>query len=215
MLYTLLSTTSGKLALQSKADRCKNTDKSLLMARGASSVAADGMSLPSRTLIVDPGAYTVKAGFATAEGPGKTPSLDDCQVIPNCIARSRDKHVYVGSELERCTDFGEMSFRRPVEKGYIVNWEAERAIWEHEFLEKNAKLHVSTTNPNIMSNIVLLILISVIPVKPISSSPSHPTPPMHCSPIATKWYLRNSSSPPAIVVSVCTSHELLAVTHCI
>lgn len=63
-------------------------------------------------------------------------------MIPNCIAKSRDRHVYVGSELEKCADFGEMAFRRPVEKGYIVNWESERRIWEHEFFETNSGLHV-------------------------------------------------------------------------
>lgn len=28
-----------------------------------------------------------------------------------------------------------------MEKGYIVNWEAEKEIWEHEFFDKNAALH--------------------------------------------------------------------------
>lgn len=32
-------------------------------------------------------------------------------------------------------------FRRPVEKGYLVNWEAEKEIWEHEFFEDKAQLH--------------------------------------------------------------------------
>ncbi|KAF2084819.1 actin-related protein-like protein 6 [Saccharata proteae CBS 121410] len=91
--------------------------------------------LPSRTLIIDNGGYTIKAGFAT-----ETPSLDDCRVIPNCIARSNDKKIYVGSELERCKDFGEMAFRRPVEKGYVVNWESEKAIWDHEFMEPASAL---------------------------------------------------------------------------
>lgn len=29
-------------------------------------------------------------------------------------------------------------FRRPVEKGYLVNWEAEREIWEQSFFEEKA-----------------------------------------------------------------------------
>lgn len=83
---------------------------------------------PSRTLVVDNGAYTIKAGFAGDDVPF---------VIPNCIARDRQRRTYIGSELStNCRDFGEASFRRPVEKGYIVNWEAERAIWAHEFGEE-------------------------------------------------------------------------------
>lgn len=66
-------------------------------------------------------------------------SYDDCSVIPNCIARSaRDKRTYVASELAECKDFGELAFRRPVEKGFIVNWEAQKAIWEHEFMGESA-----------------------------------------------------------------------------
>ena len=27
-----------------------------------------------------------------------------------------------------------MAFRRPVEKGYLVNWEAQKEVWDHTFL---------------------------------------------------------------------------------
>jgi actin-related protein 6 len=88
-------------------------------------------TITHKTLVLDNGAYTLKAGIVPA---GLEPTYDDCTVIPNCIARSaRDKRTYVGSELAACKDFGELVFRRPVEKGFIVNWEAEKAIWEHEF----------------------------------------------------------------------------------
>ena len=90
---------------------------------------------PSQTLVIDNGAYTLKAGLVPK---GATDlSYDNCTVIPNCIARSaRDKRTYVASELAECKDFGELAFRRPVEKGFIVNWEAEKAIWEHEFMSE-------------------------------------------------------------------------------
>ena len=94
--------------------------------------------LPNQTLIIDNGAHTIKAGFATSQ-----PSLEDCQVIPNCLAKDRGKHVWIGAQLEKCNDFGEIAFRRPVEKGFLVNWEAEKAIWDNTFFEKNAKLVVS------------------------------------------------------------------------
>jgi actin-related protein 6 len=86
---------------------------------------------PSKTLVLDNGAYTIKAGLVASQEP----TYNDCRVIPNCITRStRDKCTYVGAELDDCKDFGELAFRRPVEKGFIVNWEAEKAIWEHEFM---------------------------------------------------------------------------------
>ena len=86
---------------------------------------------PNKTLVLDNGAYTLKAGLVAAEAD---PTYDGCSVLANCIARSnRDKRTYISSELSSCKDFGELAFRRPVEKGFIVNWEAEKAIWEHEF----------------------------------------------------------------------------------
>lgn len=94
----------------------------------------------NKTLVLDNGAYTIKAGLVPANS---TPSYDDCSVIPNCIARShRDKCTYTASELDDCKDFGELAFRRPVEKGFIVNWEAEKAIWEHEFMGAKEALRV-------------------------------------------------------------------------
>ena len=95
--------------------------------------------LPSQTLIIDNGAYTMKAGFATG-----TPNLEHCQIIPNCLAKDREKHVWIGSQLEKCNDFGEIAFRRPVDKGFLVNWEAEKAIWDHTFFEKKSSLAVGS-----------------------------------------------------------------------
>lgn len=90
---------------------------------------------PTRTLVVDNGSYTIKAGFAIQNAvPG------DCSQVPNCLARARDKRVLVGQQLDSCQDFGSMSFRRPVEKGYLVNWEAEKEIWDRTFLDSDSKL---------------------------------------------------------------------------
>lgn len=91
---------------------------------------------PNRTLIVDNGAYNIKAGFSSPDEDAAS-----CQVIPNCMARDRNKRVYTGSQLSKCKEFGEMVFRRPVEKGYMVNWEAEKEIWDQEFFNPNAALH--------------------------------------------------------------------------
>ncbi|MCJ1415740.1 Actin- protein 6 [Xylographa parallela] len=93
-------------------------------------------TVPERVLVVDNGAYTIKAGFAN---PSPDPDTD-CHVIPNCIAKSRDNRVWIGAQMENCSDRGDMAFRRPVQKGFIVNWEAEREIWEKTFLAEDAKV---------------------------------------------------------------------------
>ena len=97
-----------------------------------------GPALPSKTLVVDNGAYTIKAGFGS-----DNPQSSDSHLIPNCLARDNDKRIWIGAQLDNCRDFASMAFRRPVEKGYIVRWEAEKAIWDDAFIEKGAKVYVS------------------------------------------------------------------------
>ncbi|KAL8731984.1 MAG: hypothetical protein Q9181_004121 [Wetmoreana brouardii] len=106
---------------------------------------AHQQTLSDRTLIVDNGAYTIKSGFVSS-----VPSLDDCHILPNCLARERDKKVWVGSEIEACRDFGEMAFRRPVEKGYLVNWEAEKAVWDSMMLDPKSKLSCDPHDTNLI-----------------------------------------------------------------
>lgn len=123
----------------------------------------------NKTLVLDNGAYTLKAGLVATQSA--SPSHDDCSVMPNCIARShRDKRTYIASELDECKDFGELAFRRPVEKGFIVNWEAEKAIWEHEFMGAKVALRVGTpAQCPLSSKRVRLTVRSVIPRRQICS----------------------------------------------
>ena len=98
-------------------------------------------TLASQTFILDAGAHTLKAGFSLPN-----PSITrDCHTIPNCLARSdRDRRTYIAADLAQCQDFGELAVRRPVEKGYIVNWEGEKAVWEHIFAD--LKVDAGETN---------------------------------------------------------------------
>lgn len=172
------------------------------MARGGTSTGpSHAGELPVKTLVVDAGAYTIKAGFAPTEQSSSPDPVRDCLVIPNCIARSRDKHVYVGSELAKCTDFGEMVFRRPVEKGYIVNWEAESAIWEHEFLMKDAQLHVRRPSPSYMSlRREIDHQDSATRTRPTSSSPSPRMRLMQYNQTVTRLFLKSLNSLPTTAV---------------
>lgn len=91
---------------------------------------------PQTTLIIDNGAYTLKAGRVS----GSTVDVDAPLVVPNCIARNRLKKTYVAAELEQCRDFSEIQFRRPVERGFVVNWEAQKEIWDRQFFDDKAPL---------------------------------------------------------------------------
>lgn len=107
--------------------------------------------LGSRTLVVDNGGHTIKAGFVKPEPNAGS----DCRTIPNCIARSseggRGGHkIYIADQLEQCKDFGEMSFRRPVDKGFIVNWDSEMDIWKQSFFKDGAQLNCDARDTNII-----------------------------------------------------------------
>lgn len=107
--------------------------------------------LTRRTLVLDNGGHSMKAGFATAEPD----AANDCHVIPNCIARSNegprgDGKIYVADQLEQCKDTAEMVFRRPIEKGFLVNWDGELDIWKQAFFDNGAKLHCDPHETNLI-----------------------------------------------------------------
>ncbi|KAL2832402.1 actin family [Aspergillus cavernicola] len=95
--------------------------------------------LPDKTFIIDNGAYTMKAGYAPDFPPpeDEDKGLSACTTIPNAIAKSRGARIYVGAQIDtNVTDWNQMLFRRPLEKGYTVNWEAQKEIWENSFFDE-------------------------------------------------------------------------------
>ncbi|KAJ5935636.1 Actin-like protein arp6 [Penicillium verhagenii] len=95
--------------------------------------------LPDKTFVLDNGAYTMKAGYAADPSLSSEDVLSACTSIPNTLVKTRDNRIVIGAQLStQVTDWNEAAFRRPVEKGYIVNWEAEREIWEQSFFEEKA-----------------------------------------------------------------------------
>ena len=88
----------------------------------------------------------MKAGYAPfSRSDNGESALSACEAVQNAIAKTRGNRVFIGSQLStHVTDWNEAMFRRPMEKGYIVNWEAQRAIWEHSFFDdKTARVLVA------------------------------------------------------------------------
>src|SRR6266487_5892831 len=101
--------------------------------RGAKAAVPSTKILPAKTFIIDNGAYTMKAGYVpllpSSSSETNRDPLASCLAIPNALVKTRDKRVYIGAQLmTHINDWNEATFRRPVEKGYVVNWEAEREI---------------------------------------------------------------------------------------
>ena len=121
--------------------------------------------LPSVSFILDNGASTLKAGFAPPAGTDEAEALTRCHSIPNTLARTRNKRTYVAAQIDKVDDWNEAIFRRPVERGQLVNWEAEKEIWDQSFFHSETApkdLHIKapdettlvlTEGPNTMATL--------------------------------------------------------------
>ncbi len=88
-------------------------------------------------LIVDNGGETLKAGWATSTKP---------KIIPNyAVKPKREKKLYVADQLESVNDYSGLFYRRPMDKGVILNWELEGAIWNRMLGKQVMDVDVSTT----------------------------------------------------------------------
>lgn len=108
--------------------------------RASKSSARAIPGLPPTTFVLDNGGYSIKAGFAPKQSVSDEDALSNCRVIPNAIVRSRDRKVYVGAQAEEITQWSEALFRRPVENGQVVSWEAQKEIWDQSFLDERTAI---------------------------------------------------------------------------
>ena len=81
------------------------------------------------TFILDQGAYSLKAGWASDEAPKQ---------VPNCVAKvkSERRRLFVGDQLDDCKDYSGLFYILPSFKGFIVNWEPQRQVWNYLFNNK-------------------------------------------------------------------------------
>lgn len=82
--------------------------------------------MDSQVFVLDNGAYTEKAGFASQNEP---------RLIPNCItkAKSERRRQFIGDQIDDCKDVSGLFYILPFQKGLLVNWEVERTIWDYTF----------------------------------------------------------------------------------
>ncbi|XP_044764620.1 actin-related protein 6 [Coccinella septempunctata] len=80
----------------------------------------------SKTVVMDSGAYTIKAELACRNEP---------IYIPNCImkAKAERKRLFIGNQIDECRDCSGLFYLLPCERGYITKWEVQKPIWDHVF----------------------------------------------------------------------------------
>lgn len=89
--------------------------------------------------VMDNGAATIKSGFATD---------DKAQIIPNCKmkVKSERQRQYVGDQIDDCKDCSGLYYILPHQKGFIINWDTEREVWEYLFTRKFKNLVPTETD---------------------------------------------------------------------
>ncbi|KAL5484066.1 hypothetical protein EMCRGX_G020504 [Ephydatia muelleri] len=77
-------------------------------------------------IVLDNGAYTLKVGRGEDDGP---------RIIPNCISRckSERRRNFIGDQIEECKDLSGVYYLMPFQKGYLVNWDTQRQVWDYVF----------------------------------------------------------------------------------
>lgn len=97
----------------------------------------------SKVLVLDNGSYNIKIGYASEDNPQP-------YHIPNCITHGRNKKSYVGSQFSTCTDFSGLMFQRPHDKGQLVDWRLEYAIWNYTFFGYDSPIQVDPSDSSLI-----------------------------------------------------------------
>ncbi|KIM40974.1 hypothetical protein M413DRAFT_72674 [Hebeloma cylindrosporum] len=92
-------------------------------------------------IILDNGASTIKVGILNKD--------PEPRIITNAVVRSKgDKMSYFGHEIALCKDYSSLHYRLPFEKGYLVDWDAQKAVWDGIFSDE--VLGVDTTQSSLL-----------------------------------------------------------------
>ena len=93
----------------------------------------------SATLVLDNGSYTVKAGLSVNVEP---------RVIPNCLMKTKSERrkTFIGNQVEECRDLSALFYIYPHQKGYLVNWDIEKKVWDHVMGRDMININPRTTS---------------------------------------------------------------------
>ncbi|KAE8789065.1 actin-related protein 6 [Hordeum vulgare] len=99
----------------------------------------------SRVVVIDNGGGLLKAGFGGDNDP--------IAVVPNCIAKSpgsnaNSKKWLAADQLQaQDVDVTGVTLRRPIDRGYLINTEVQREVWERVL---RGLLQVDPTNSSLL-----------------------------------------------------------------
>ncbi|KAF4531810.1 hypothetical protein B566_EDAN014041 [Ephemera danica] len=87
--------------------------------------------------ILDNGAYSLKVGHSNQKP----------KTVPNAImkAKSERRRPFIGDQIEDCRDASGLFFILPFQKGYLINWDIQKTIWDYTFSKECCPVNFSDT----------------------------------------------------------------------
>ncbi|KAG2736933.1 hypothetical protein G9P44_001023 [Scheffersomyces stipitis] len=86
-------------------------------------------------LVIDNGAYNIKAGFNTGEDSDVRPTK-----VQNALTKTKDGAIHVGNQYQAQTNnYSGIVFRRAYDQGNLTSWETEKPVWDYTFDELSPK----------------------------------------------------------------------------
>lgn len=82
----------------------------------------------SRVLVIDNGAWECKWGWSDTSEPRSVPN---CSVKTKASKTQLKRRLLIGEETRAVRESGTV-FRRPFERGFVVDWGQEQRIWDSE-----------------------------------------------------------------------------------
>lgn len=88
------------------------------------------------TFILDNGGCTAKAGLSSDNAP---------KLVPNSImkAKSERRRPFIGSQIDECRDASGLFYILPFQKGYLVNWDIQKTVWDYVFSKECCQVNLS------------------------------------------------------------------------
>jgi len=87
-------------------------------------------SLP--VVVLDNGGSTIKASVVLNGDDNDV--VQQPRTVANAVIRSKgDKKTYFGHEFDQCRDFASLHYRLPFERGFLTDWDAQKAVWDGLF----------------------------------------------------------------------------------
>jgi actin-related protein 6 len=69
-------------------------------------------------------------------------------IVPNSImkAKSERRRPFIGNQIEECRDVSGLYFMLPFQKGYLINWDVQKTVWDYIFSKECCPINLSHTS---------------------------------------------------------------------